>query len=81
MRSLKQQRQDARVIFEAGLVASDPELLIGRRLQVDGQILYAGERLYNLANHGDIYDGSSGRVIGEYGFGGFRLFTVTAPSR
>jgi glycerate 2-kinase len=62
MRSLKQQRQDARVIFEAGLVASDPELLIGRRLQVDGQILYAGERLYNLANHGDIYVVGAGKA-------------------
>ena len=29
----------------------------------------------------DIYDGSSGKVIGEYGFGGFKLFTVTAPTR
>jgi hypothetical protein len=28
----------------------------------------------------DIFDGS-GRVIGEYGFGGFRLFTVAAPSQ
>ena len=29
----------------------------------------------------DIYDGSTGKVIGEYGFGGFKLFTVTAPIR
>jgi hypothetical protein len=29
----------------------------------------------------DIYDGSSGKVIGEYGFGGFKLFTVAVPSR
>jgi hypothetical protein len=29
----------------------------------------------------DIFDGSSGKVIGEYGFGGFRLFTVAAPSQ
>jgi hypothetical protein len=28
----------------------------------------------------DIFDGSNGRVIGEYGFGGFRLFTVAVPS-
>jgi glycerate 2-kinase len=62
MRSLKQQRQDARVIFEAGLVSSDPELLIGRRVQVDGQILHAGERLYNLANHGDLYVVGAGKA-------------------
>jgi glycerate 2-kinase len=62
MRSLKQQRRDARVIFEAGLVASDPELLIGRRLQLDGQILHAGERLYNLANHGDLYVVGAGKA-------------------
>ncbi len=29
----------------------------------------------------DIYDGSSGKVIGEYGFGGFKLFTAAAPSK
>ena len=29
----------------------------------------------------DIYDGSTGKVIGEYGFGGFRLYTATVPSR
>ena len=28
----------------------------------------------------DIYDGSTGKVIGEYGFGGFRLYTVTVPT-
>ena len=27
----------------------------------------------------EIYDGSSGKVIGEYGFGGFKLYTVTLP--
>lgn len=26
----------------------------------------------------DIFDGSTGQVIGEYGFGGFKLFTVRA---
>jgi hypothetical protein len=29
----------------------------------------------------DIYDGSTGKVIGEYGFGGFKLYTVTVPTR
>ena len=51
MRSLKQQRRDARVIFEAGLVASDPVRLFGRHLRVDGEILFAGERLYDLASN------------------------------
>jgi glycerate 2-kinase len=62
MRSLKQQRRDARVIFEAGLVASDPELLVGHRLQVEGQILYAGERLYNLAIYSDLYVVGAGKA-------------------
>src|SRR6266850_6005364 len=68
MRSLKQQRRDARVIFEAGLVASDPELLIGRRLQIDGQILHAGECLYNLANHGDLYVVGAGKATARMAF-------------
>jgi len=29
----------------------------------------------------DIYDESTGKAIGEYGFGGFRLYTVTVPTR
>jgi hypothetical protein len=29
----------------------------------------------------DIYDGSSGKEIGEYGFGGFRLFKTAAPAK
>ena len=61
---MKQQRWDARVIFEAGLVASDPKLLIGRCLQVDRQILYAGERLYNLVNHSDLYVVGAGKAEG-----------------
>jgi glycerate 2-kinase len=62
MRSLKQQRRDARVIFEASLAASDPMPLIGRRLQLDGEILYAGERLYNLANYSDLYVVGAGKA-------------------
>src|SRR5215470_14512718 len=27
----------------------------------------------------DIFDGSTGKVIGEYGFGGFKLFTAAVP--
>jgi hypothetical protein len=29
----------------------------------------------------DIFDASTGKVIGEYGFGGFRLFNVSVSSR
>lgn len=29
----------------------------------------------------DIFDVSTGQEIGEYGFGGFKLFTVRAPAR
>jgi len=27
----------------------------------------------------DIFDNTTGKYIGEYGFGGFRLFTISAP--
>ena len=29
----------------------------------------------------DIFDGSTGKEIGEYGFGGFKLFAVAVPAR
>jgi hypothetical protein len=29
----------------------------------------------------DIYDSGSGKVIGEYGFGGFKLFNASAPQK
>ena len=29
----------------------------------------------------DIFDGSSGKAIGEYGFGGFKLFIVASPAQ
>src|SRR4029450_11031104 len=29
----------------------------------------------------DTFDGTTGTVIGEYGFGGFKLFTVALPAR
>ena len=62
MRSLKRQRRDARVIFEAGLVASDPVRLLGRHLQVDGEILSAGDRLYDLAQHSNLYVIGAGKA-------------------
>ena len=62
IRSLKQQRQDARAIFAAGLAAADPALLIPRCLQVDGQILSAGEHLYDLAQHSNLYVIGAGKA-------------------
>ena len=65
MRSLKQQRRDSRVIFEAGLVASDPVRLLGRHLRVDGEILFAGERLYDLAQHSNLYVIGAGKATAK----------------
>ena len=62
MRSLKQQRRDARAIFAAGLAAADPARLIQRCLQVDGQVLRAGERLYDLTKHSDLYLVGAGKA-------------------
>jgi glycerate 2-kinase len=62
MRSLKQQRRDARAIFAAGLAAADPARLIQRCLQVDGQVLRAGERLYDLTKPSDLYLVGAGKA-------------------
>jgi glycerate 2-kinase len=62
MRSLKQQRRDAQAIFAAGLTAADPARLIQRCLQVDGQVLRAGERLYDLTKHSDLYLVGAGKA-------------------
>ena len=65
IRSLKQQRRDARAIFAAGLAAADPALLIQRCLQVDGQVLRAGERLYDLTKYGDLYLVGAGKATAD----------------
>ena len=65
MRSLKQQRLDARVIFEAGLAASDPILLVRRSLQLDGTILQAGKRLYDLAKFSNPYVVGAGKATAK----------------
>jgi glycerate 2-kinase len=62
MRSLKQQRRDAQAIFAAGLTAADPARLIQRCLQVDGQVLRVGERLYDLTKHSDLYLVGAGKA-------------------
>ena len=65
MRSLKQQRQDARIIFEAGLEAADPMVSIPRHLRVDGQILYAGRGVYDLTNYKNLYVIGAGKAAAK----------------
>jgi glycerate 2-kinase len=65
MRSLKQLRQDARIIFEAGLEAADPVVSIRRHLRVDGPILDAGERVYDLTNYKNIYVVGAGKATAK----------------
>jgi glycerate 2-kinase len=62
MRSLTQQRQDARLIFEAGLAAADPMVSIRRNLRVDRATLRAGERLYDLSKHSGLYVVGAGKA-------------------
>jgi glycerate 2-kinase len=62
MRSLEKQRRNARAIFAAGVTAADPALLIQRCLQVDGQVLRAGKRLYDLTKHSDLYLVGAGKA-------------------
>jgi hydroxypyruvate reductase len=65
MPSLKQQRQDARSIFEAGLAAADPMVLIPRHLRVDGQILYAGQGVYDLTKCKHLYVIGAGKATAK----------------
>ena len=62
MLSLEQQRRNARAIFDAGVGAADPALLVERHLQLEGQMLRAGERLYDLTKHGDLYLVGAGKA-------------------
>jgi glycerate 2-kinase len=65
VRSLKQQRLDARIIFEASLAAADPILLVQRSLQLDGAILQAGKRLYDLARYSNLYVVGAGKAAAK----------------
>ncbi|HEX2260822.1 MAG TPA: glycerate kinase [Candidatus Binatia bacterium] len=65
MRSLKQQRQDARFIFEAGLEAADPVVSIRRHLQVNGPILHAGESVYDLTKYKNVYVVGAGKATAK----------------
>lgn len=65
VRSLKQQRLDARIIFEASLAAADPILLVRRSLQLDGAILQAGKSLYDLARYSNLYVVGAGKAAAK----------------
>ena len=65
VRSLKQRRLDARIIFEASLAAADPILLVRRSLQLDGAILQAGKRLYDLARYSNLYVVGAGKAAAK----------------
>jgi glycerate 2-kinase len=65
MRSLKQQRQDARSIFEAGVEAADPMVLIPRHLRLDGQILHVGDVVYDLTLHKNLYVVGAGKATAK----------------
>ena len=65
MSSLKQQRQEARIIFEAGLEAADPVVSIRRHLQVNGPILHAGESVYDLTKYKNVYVVGAGKATAK----------------
>jgi hydroxypyruvate reductase len=65
MRSLKQQRQDGRIIFEAGVEAADPMVLVPRHLQLDGQILHVSEVVYDLTLYKNFYIVGAGKATGK----------------
>jgi glycerate 2-kinase len=65
MNSLKQQRQHARKIFEAALEAADPIVSIRRHLRVERNNLYAEDRVYDLANHDNVYVVGAGKATAK----------------
>jgi hydroxypyruvate reductase len=65
MLSLEQQRRNARSIFEAGLATADPALLVERCLQLNGQMLRAGQGLYDLTRHRHLYVVGAGKATGR----------------
>ena len=65
MRSLEQQRQDARIIFEAALKASDPVVSIRRHVRIDGETLYVGGGRYDLAELSHLYVVGAGKATAK----------------
>ena len=65
MRSLEQQRQDARTIFAAGLEAADPAVAIRQWVRIHGDILCVGDCSYDLAKLNDIYVIGAGKATAK----------------
>jgi hydroxypyruvate reductase len=65
MRSLEQQRQDARIIFAAGLEAADPAAAIRQWARIDGDIFLVGGRSYDLAKVNAIYVMGAGKATAK----------------
>jgi glycerate 2-kinase len=65
MPSLKQQRQNAKAVFNAALEASDPAAAIRRHLRLEKEILWAGERLYDLSQHSHVYLIGAGKAAAK----------------
>jgi glycerate 2-kinase len=65
MNLLKQQRRHAHKIFEAALEAADPIVSIRRHLRVERNNLYAGDRVYDLANHDNVYVVGAGKATAK----------------
>jgi glycerate 2-kinase len=64
-RSLEQQRQDARIIFAAGLEAANPAAAIRQWTRIHGDILCVGDRSYDLAKLNDIYVIGAGKATAK----------------
>ena len=65
MNSLKQQRLDARNIFDAALEAADPIVSIKRHLRFETDNLYAGDRVYDLAHYDNVYVVGAGKATAK----------------
>jgi glycerate 2-kinase len=65
MDSLKRQRNHAHKIFEAGLEAADPIVSITRHLRIERDILFAGDRVYDLAKYGNVYVVGAGKATAK----------------
>jgi len=65
MRSLTQLREDARVIFDAGLRAVDPAELVKRQVRNQNGVLEIAGRHYDLSKYRDLYVVGAGKASGR----------------
>jgi glycerate 2-kinase len=65
MRSLEQQRQDARIIFAAGLAAADPAVATRQWVKIQGDIFCVGDCSYDLAKVNGIYVIGAGKAAAK----------------